>query len=265
MKKILYIVDFNRPAKVALRYAIRVSQLFDADLDLMHVVDASDKSSTKKNAEAVLKTVVQQIGDSSPGKGLKVSTHVQIAKDQVKTITQSIEKVKCDLVVVNIGTKESADGGLSGEDLTEIAFDSGTQILAIPEKANYSKLNTALFTTDLDKFNFDLLKNPLSWIDKVNAELLLLHIYKKDKMPDDEQLENGKVLQEKLSEVKNTFYLKGNDDIIAGINKFLDEKPCQLMILIARETSLIRSIFSKSITKSLSFEANIPMFIIPEK
>jgi hypothetical protein len=57
-------------------------------------------------------------------------------------------------------------------------------------------------------------------------------------------------------------FVSQNTNITEGLEVFLKEHPADILVMHPQKHSLLESLFSKSVTKKMSFQTRVPMLVV---
>lgn len=262
--KILLPTDFSKLSKIAIRYAIALTQDKDLEIVLIHVVNTLNPNmarlGSRKMSEAIkssselgMKRLHEAVKKEIDPK-LKISSYVVHKSSIVRAIEDFAIEHNIDMIC--IGTKGAT--GLKkvvlGSNAAGIISHSSIPVLTIPEYATYNGIKNMVYSSDLNNLEseFSIL---LPYAKRLDSWVHILHINQGSDNIDKE-------LQEKENNLKATHaYPKisakdvHNNSIINGINDYVSETNADLVAMFTHKTTL----FDKSITKQAAFQAKTPL------
>lgn len=263
MNRILVVTDFTRPSRVGVRYAARLAHLCQAKLHILHVFQATESDQSREEINEALDSLANEIQLTMPE--LEIDHTSRNSKEVIKSIASCSREFSASLIVLNTGDTGSDNWKIQSAEVSELARESERPVLSIPPDCIYRKINNVLYASDFKKLDykkkFDL---PVEIFKATGAHIEVLHLFKKDKLPDDEQLDHGAEIELIFKELSHQFIVRQSDDIVQGINEQIVKTPPQMLMVVARERSLIRSFFQKSISQDLALKTRIPLLVIPE-
>lgn len=65
--------------------------------------------------------------------------------------------------------------------------------------------------------------------------------------------------------LKHSFHTIEDTIVIEGINKFIEEKPCEILVMMAHKHSFFGRMLGKVYTKKMSYETRIPLLVLQNK
>jgi nucleotide-binding universal stress UspA family protein len=153
-------------------------------------------------------------------------------------------------------------GGITASVLNESNFP----LLIIPSEAKYSPIKNILLTCDFlpvsaqNKFQF--IKD-LAFI--FSAQVQVVHIKKPEAelVEVSERVESGRQIERALRGVKHSYSTLEEDDVIKGIEKSIESRKADLLVMVHRKKSFWKNLVSGSFTRKMSFHTHIPLLALP--
>lgn len=173
------------------------------------------------------------------------------------------KKEALDLIVMGTQGATGAREVLFGTHAVQVLHKASCPVLVVPEDAEVSSLEHLLFPTD---FKPDYEKLPLTVLNyllrKPRVVLHVLHAYAEaDSTPEREagkaQLKN--LLASYTWEMTET----GAGDVVGAINRFAQETPIQLLILVRNEHTFLENLLVTPVIDQIGFYTKIPFMVIP--
>lgn len=274
MKNILFPTDFSENANHALQYALRISTDFNA---ILHLVNAYQlpynqaAPSTYKLLDALkessnneLLKCVHNIKSNSDYKALKVK-HYAIQGNLINVVTELEKDINIDLIVLGTKGASGPKEVLIGSNAEQIVYHANTSVFVIPDNAPEFSFSKAVFATDLKQIKeANVFSVYLKMCKKYQTENQIVHFVSNENNINDTSKET-KFLNTLFSTIHHTFYTEKTDDILKGINQFVEKHKHSLLVVFSRKHSFIETIFHKSITDKLTCRSKLPIFVIKEK
>lgn len=278
MKNILLPTDFSDNSLNAIRYAI---QLFENDDCTFHLFNAYTPvvydltyvllSPAQFGLSDPIRAASQESLDKLIAKLLKeFGTHPKHKFETIarfETLISGIKEliVERDIDLVVMGTKGAtgAQKILFGSNTVQVFKEIKFPVLAVPSNFEYVAPQEILFPTDLEvDFNTDQLK-VLKTIAKLHtSKINALHVrsgYGLSKVQD----WNKTQLPTFFKRMAYEFHDIEDMEIPAAINKFQEEHPIDLLVMINNKHSIFENLFFKDTINQIGFYLNVPFLVIP--
>jgi len=265
MNTIIVPTDFSRNAQVALDFAINIANHFDAKIHLIHSYEVHSRAGMMISLRDYIRTDAEESLGSEVS---RVKTHLlrhtaleakAIEGNPVDLICTYAEQFKADLIVM--GTKGAS--GLKkifmGSITAGLIDQAKNPVMAIPEEATYrpfQKITLALDITDSNTIESMRLLMDLSKAYK--SILNILHVEKK----------NAEATQPPEAgfycpPIPHAYYTIENNNVLEGIDEFLNQHQTDLLVMIHNERKLLDRIFNKSKSKEKAMNTTLPLLVIP--
>ncbi len=273
MNKILCPVDFSSTSLNAIEFAVAIGKKFHSRLTLLHVFTESDfnkalgaeaKGKTFKEllgiANKKMKALVDAINAESENQGLeKCDYFLELGelKDKVEE-TAIVENY--DLIVMGTTGISRTNGIFFGSNTEDIIEDVKKPILCIPETAKFSKFSKIVYGSDFLEEDKLAIQEVISFATMFDARIKVLHVNIGNS--DDEYQVFSEELKSFITYDKIAFLNKTYDNIGDGLKQYMHEEDADLLVVFKRERGFVKSIFSKSLTKILSFSTDKPLLVL---
>lgn len=274
MENIVVPVDFSDASYNAANYAATLSNIFDANLILVHAYmnpSAIDKTPTRllNQPEKELREVKED----------QLNEYVEILRKKYTTRIEGVVKeAPTTRAILNLSTNKNADlvvMGMKGKGKSNSVFGSNAilvmrrsliPVLVIPEKVEFKNIEVITLASDFDieteLSNYSLLKEIAL---KNKAFIQILNVRKKDAELSTDEM-SGKINTAlAFKNLQHEFYMIKDDEVDEGIEDFLEDHPSDLLVMVARKRNLFERIFKDSHTRRMSYETEIPLLVLQDK
>lgn len=274
MENILVPIDFSNASQNAAKYAVSLAGIFNSKVIFINVVpsvfivdDESAASRIVVQAELVegnKELVVKEIETLSKKNSVKIEGFVGEGNSS-DIILKMADENQADMIVMGMKGRGKSNS-VFGSTTTAIIRKSSFPVLVIPENSLYQSIDTITFATDFDaeteRVRYSLL---MEIAKKYNSFIQILNVQKNEmKMSDDEFI--GKMRTHfAFTNSKHSFNTIEDKSVIEGISKFIEEKPSDLLAMMAQKHSLFERMLGKVHTKEMSYETKIPLLVLQNK
>lgn len=276
MKTILVPTDFSKIAENAINYAAEISKVTHAKIILFHayhvpviateamyVMPAPDE--LEKNSIDGLKKIERRLLRQY-GKTLKVECVCKygFAADEINNYASAN---KTDLIVMGMQGAGYLAEKLIGSMTTGLMQKSKCPVLAIDKTVRFRGIKKIVLACDYNETENSKILEPL----KEFARLFKSHIYvlnvvnepEFEPVPAAEKVVSGFMkLEYILSDVTHTFHYLEDEEIVAGINRFVKEGKMDMVVMIPRKHSALENIFKEPDTKKMAFHSHVPLLTL---
>lgn len=274
MKTILVPTDFSAVAQNAIDYAVEMAKVSKAKLILFHVyhvpvvpseipvalpMDEVEKESMKK-----LKKIAKKI-QSGQGKKVAVECKCQLGF-AVEEINSFAEANKTELIIMGTEGTGYLKEKLMGNITTSLIKKAKCPVLAIDRNVKFRNVKKIALAFDYSSMDYASVLAPLMKIVKLFSS----HVYVLNVLPEpkailaiDKAVEGIK-LDHLLDKAEHSFHYSENDDVVDGVNDFVKAKKIDMVVMIPKSTSVMKSFFHSSNTKRLAFHTDVPLLALHE-
>lgn len=275
MKTILVPTDFSDVSANALNYAANLAQFTKSKLLLFNVyhvpmivsevpfVLTMDDIQLEEASDEQMGLIVEEL-QKKYGKNLDVEylSSQGFASDE---ITDLAKEKNCDLIVM--GTK-GMEGSTNfwGGNTVDVIKHTHCDVLVIPEKAEFKKIDKIVFAFDY-KFIKDssLFRNFLELASLFDSEILIFNMQDSRVHPAADKELEGIKLEHVFENVKHKYVFSEHENIVDAINTFADVNNAEMICMIRKSHNLFQQILSKSNTKRMALHTHLPLLILHEQ
>lgn len=118
------------------------------------------------------------------------------------------------------------------------------------------------FATLLNESDKDGIDRIIKIASNIDAEVKLLHVLRKE---NPEIVQIIKRWKEYFNNDKVKIYTVLNPNLDESVFYFIDEHLIDIMCIVKRQLNFFERIFTSSLSKQLSYHANVPVLILPQK
>lgn len=273
MKKILAPTDFSPSAQNALVYAAKLAKKTNSKLTLLHAyhsmpvtidVPVIDKSLDDIYAEAmtslgyIRENLINEFGEIE----IDCDARLGFATDVINDYALDHYY---DLIVMGMQGASFLNEMVIGSITTSLMQDAPCPILAVGKDMEYTDIEKVVWAGDSVKTpGLRMLadfKNFLDTVGQVHIDVIhIVHQQQDDKTrfaelvaPSIQNFLNGKDYAIKTIE---------SEDIVQGINDFVEKEKADLVVMVPRKHNIWRNLFFEPNTKRMAFHSLVPVLII---
>lgn len=274
MKNVLVPVDFSEASLNAANYAVSFAHAFDANLHLLNVmpppviIDDSILASvliTQAELSEINHRLMKETVESLSNKAsieIKGMITEGIPSD---IIAEQANEIKSDLIIMGMKGKGKSNS-VFGSTATAVIRKSGFPVMVIPEKGDYQPIRNITFASDFDpeveSGSYDLL---IKLAQKLNIPVFILNVQKKDCQLGAERAIGKMKTSLAFSDLHPQFHTFYDRNVEAGIHKFIEKNPTDVLAMVAHPHNLFERMFGTVHTKEMSYQTKIPLLILPDK
>jgi nucleotide-binding universal stress UspA family protein len=273
MKTILVPTDYSKTAKNAAEYAIGIAKLTKAKIILLHVFDIpvtvtdipvviptfDDFEKIKK--EQLKKYETELI--AKHGKGVSISSILKLGyvNDEIKTV---VKEKKVDLIIMGITGAGKLPELLIGSNASRVIQTSKCSTITVHKNVKFQPIKKIAFACDYEGIEEEskALDKLIKFVQLFKAKLLLVNIVDSSEKPSYKKELSGKLLEHLFEKVNHTIFFRKNEDVIDGINKFVDKQNIDMIVMLPKKHTLFSRLFHESNTKKMAFHTHIPLLTI---
>lgn len=280
MKNILLPTDFSENSWNAIKYAINFFEKETCNFYLLHVnrfdniiIDDTPNLAEeetiqdlytklgKRKLRDVLKRIIEHFPTNREQKFYSISDYGFF----IETIRNYVEEKNIDCIVMGTkgasGLKKIIVGSNTGDVITKVKCTT----LAVPELAQYTRLEEIAFPTDFS-LTYDIrILEPLSKIlKKEQAALRVLHICKKETKLNHDQHRNRELLEDYFGQFNHSFHFLTNKKVEDAIQCFIQSRNIKMICMVAKNLNYFQQILFHSRVERISYNIETPFLVLHE-
>ncbi len=271
---ILCPTDFSECSLNAIEYASRLGEKFNADLILFHVLNREDYEKLSPNdpngryqkefVRDKLRSLQQTVKDESLLEGL-ASCLIEIREGKIVHETLAFAKeINADLIVVGTEGVNDLRSNYIGSRASRMVEQCETDIMVIPRKVYFKRPRKLIYASDYieeDKLAVQKVAELARFYD---SEIDIVHVSPTQKALDKSLhmtvVEEIKpfVRYDKVNYVLKSF----RDDLALGLENYLQVAKGDILVTLSKKKTFFDQIFSKNLSKKMSYFLNKPLWVI---
>lgn len=274
MKKIVYTTDFSENSVAALKYAVALGEIFNADVIALHVANSSEldatKHSSEKEAREALKVRLKEFCSEHLEEDLSdlnLTEAVTVSSSVTKGILNFTRDMKVRLLIMGAcGTGSFKDFflGSSTKDMLEL---SPFPLLAVPPNYVFSELKNVVYTTDFEQEDMLNIKELLEILKPVQPNLIILHVSDQDETMTKNLLEwFKKNLQEKVDYNQIEYKVIFSDHVHKSLKENIESLDADMVVMLERKPSSQKSsLLHRDLVKRMQSCIEVPLLSFNQK
>jgi nucleotide-binding universal stress UspA family protein len=274
MKNILVPIDFSTASHNASKYAVSLASIFNAKLILLKVIPPAFII----DDEAASSIIMSQAELMEDNKNLVLKEIEILSKKHVIAIegfvgegspTDIIQEMAnekhADIIVMGMKGKGKSNS-VFGSTTTAVIRKSSLPVFVIPENALYQSIDNITFASDFDAdtdISYYTLLQELA--EKYNSSIQILNVQKNDSVMGSERVAGKMETDLIFSKFSHSFHSVENNNVVEGINKFIEKNPTDVLAMMAHKHSVFERMFGTVHTKLMSHQTQIPLLVLQDK
>lgn len=272
MKTILVPTDYSETALNAAEYAIEIAKIMKAKVILLHVFDVpvavtdipvvintyDDFENMKKEQ---LKKYENKLA-AKHGNAVSISSLLRpgFINDEIKEV---VNEKKINLIVMGITGAGKLPELLIGSNVSRVIKNIDCPTITVHENIKFHPIKKIALASDYDEIEEShAFKSIIDFVKLFGAKLLLINIIDPTKHSSYKKELSGALLEHIFDDVNHTTSFRKNEDVIEGINKFVDHHHIDLLIMLPKKHTLFSRLFHESNTKKMAFHTHVPLLTI---
>ena len=275
MQKILVLTDFSDLSKVAIRYAVKVSNLLDCELTLLNLVSIIQPTRVslqlkvkvlEEEMVSFAKEDMQQlISEIKELKEAKYPVQFRVEKGQyLSDIASSVSNSLGTRLIV-MGTKGAS--GLKkyvmGTNATSVIATSDVPVLAVPADAKFTGIRNVVYASSTQSLE-DELGLVIYYVKGFDANLHVFHVA--DEQHDEQRVE-GMIRNsvKGLDPAKVVVKVVSDGRIEKEIDDYVAKSGAELLAMFTHRPTFYEKLFNRSITRQVAFQNHVPLLAFKQQ
>lgn len=271
MKSILVPIDFSKASGNAVEYAVSLAKVFDAEVIFINatppaiMVNDSVLASVMITHAEILEKNKQLMQEATEALSKKYPSKITglVQEGYPADVIDEMAKVKhTDLIVMGMKGKGQSNS-VFGSTTTTIISKSTFPVFVIPEKADYKPISNITFASDFDaEIEMDRYTLLLELGKKFNSQINILNVQKKNSSMKLDRAIGKMSVSVAFSKLNHQFYTINEKNVEEGINKFIEKKTTDILVMVAFRHNLFERMFGKVHTRAMSYQTKIPLLVL---
>lgn len=274
METILAATDFSQPATNAAQYAAQLcKQLKACYLVLYHAykllpISRENPESmmlSQEKMQECMEVFLSELRESLLP--LAPENTLILTKADSRPLETGLANLveTCEAKLVVIGSERDVlKKLLVGSSTKKLMKTTHSPILVVPPQAKFKAIRKIVMGCDLKNVADTVpIAKLIQLIKSFQAQLMVVNVGKNAKVPlDDREAYEQHTFYDLFEELDPSIqYIEGND-VSKGLLDYADQFDAQMIVVVAKQHSLLERITSSSVSKELAASAELPVLII---
>lgn len=268
---ILIPTDFSPVATNALNFAIDLAKKTGAGLHVLHVkhipvMDASFPAETYQlYIDEIEKAAMQGMDELEntvlKPAGIKYNMHTVMGfvNDEVQ---QFVKKNNIDLIVMGTTGATGLQEILIGSNAASVVAKSEVPVFIIPPSAKHADFKHILYSSDYNEPEFPAVSRLIYFADLYHSKITVLHVKTEYDFYMNAERNFFKRNKENISHHDITVVNMEKIDTTEAIDKLIDEKQVDMLVLAKHNRSWFDRLFHRSFSKRMTFHTRVPLLVL---
>ncbi|GGF48449.1 universal stress protein [Echinicola rosea] len=270
--KILCPTDFSECSLNALEYAAKLGEKYKAELIVFHVPNMEDykklfkqpKSDELDFVRQKMENLVAEVLLESKDKGLRSCVPVLKEGETVETIITYAKTNKIDLIVMGTEGINDIKTNFIGTKSSNVIGRAENDVLIVPRKVFFKPPRKFVYASDYLEEDKLAVQKVVEMAHFYDSEIDIVHVGTRvkaiDKALHQTMVEEIKpfIRYEKTSYVLKTF----RDEVGLGLENYLLTAKGDILVTLSKKKSWFDQLFTKNISKKMSYFINKPLWVI---
>lgn len=270
---ILCPTDFSECSLNAIEYAAKIGEKMAATLILYHVPDKEDYQKlfpgnmledNLQSARRKLDRLVETVLDESLDKGLSDCKGVLREGKTISSILNFAENEQADLIIMGTEGINEVKKNYIGTKSSKVVLKASCDVFIVPKKVFFKAPRKLVYATDYLEEDKLAIQKVIELAKCYDAEVDVVHVSNRIKSIDKAQhLLMVEELTPFIHYEKVNFVLKSyRDEPGLGLENYLITAKGDVLFTLSRKKSWFEQLFTKNLSKKMSYFINKPLFVI---
>lgn len=272
--KILCPVDFSECSLNAVEYAARLGEKYNAVLILFHVLNKedylklspldTDRRYQRDFVEEKLKNIQRAVMEESLMNGLGGCEMVVQEGNIVGCTLEFAKEVKADLILSGTEGMNDLRANIIGSKASQMVEQSDRDIIIVPRKVFFKRPRKFVFASDYMEEDKLAIQKVVEMAGFFDSEIDLVHISSGQKAIDKSlHLTMVDEIRPFVRYEKINYVLKSyRDELALGLENYLQVAKGDMLVTLSKKKTFFDQIFSKNLSKKMSYFLNKPLWVI---
>jgi nucleotide-binding universal stress UspA family protein len=272
MKTILVPVDFSSSSENAAEYAAEFAKYSKAKLILLHVysvpVPVADVPVTTIPLEEVeeesikhLSAFNKKLEHKYPGIETEMITSAGFVVEEILLMA---EERSPELIIMGLGS-DAKSKGIFGSNTTTIIKRAKCPVLTIPSEIRFKKPEKIALACDYSAIVPDAVVSKFKeYVKMFGAKVLVFDVLRRAELVTYQKAAAEVNLENSLVDVGHSLYYPSGDNLPEEANSFIERQNVDVLVMIPHNYTFFQSLFHRSATKQMAFQATVPLLTIHE-
>jgi len=275
MKTILTATDFSAAGHNACRYAAELAKTFDARLILLNAFERKAVPVADTGLLTLPEDTHRLVEEQLNSEAMSINPYRVLRMEKISredspsnAILDVTREKKADLIIIGMKSEGKGIRKMLGSTVTDLLRKTSIPIIVIPESAEYKRIDTIAMANesdiepDADAHVLDTLREIA---ENFQSKLFLIRIAKTKFKEIFEAFNPPFRLTKILWTLDPEYECIRDKEIPHALNEFIKKFHINLLAMLPHNHSLLERWFTGSTTRSMIFETEIPLLIMPEK
>ncbi len=182
-------------------------------------------------------------------------TEIGFAEDAIQL---AVKNFNVSIIVMGSSGEGKRDG-LFGSTTLGIVRDSPCPVVVVPALATYKRLKHVAFAFDFKPINkANQLLTLIKLLVEQSSSLEIVSIDKQGEISEEQK----HWIEPFLQSIDYNYYFIEDNEVVKRISTFLNKNPVDLLVVLKRNYTILKPLFSQSVINRIELKPNLPIMVI---
>lgn len=279
VNRILFPTDFSTTAQNAMRYAVWIADIYEAEIDVVHAVypehvqmdlpaySAQATAEKVDSAKEVMKVFIENaLVQVQTGVNIQhvpeIHSEVHVG-GVVSVVMQMARRRDADLIVMGTTGEHGTLQRLFGSVTTAVIGKAPMDVLVIPPDANPGKIEAVGYATDLTEDDPLHIWECIKLLTPFKPRLEVVHVSSSKEENTELQMEELRLFfAEHEPSVAVAFHEIEGDNVDEGLSAFSKSRNLDLLVMHTRKRNIFERLMRASHTQAMAHQLEVPLLVM---
>jgi nucleotide-binding universal stress UspA family protein len=278
MKQILVPIDFSEASLNALEYAVKIGASQKSVITLLHVFTEYEYNrilyqgddinqrfdAAKAKVQEKLTALASEAMASKKAAGVAGIEAVVKSGDLIGSIADFVKEEKQNLVIMGTTGVNDVLEQYVGSNTERVIEEVQCPVICVPQGAAIKSVNKVVYASDYSEEDKIAINFLIAFAQPFNAEVHVVHVTDEDNLIEKAEYEDFKEEMNAFIDYPSVQYHLEvlEEDTEVAINSFMIREEGSLLMLLRKHQSFFTRLFTKSITKRMSYFTDYPLLVM---
>ncbi len=219
-----------------------------------------------ERAKKAMSELYDQVLPKLQGTSSTLDQRVEMGGGLVDIVGRVASELDAGMIILGTKGASGVKEVLLGSVAKSILHNVRVPVIVVPEEARFTGLNHVVFAADYKEMVDDTILHPMLHVGtKYDSTITLLHTEPEGVILGEDEVEQEYELHKQLKDIRHDFEFVETSDPLAGIEKYVNERQPDLVVMVSRHDRIWERIFHSSVAGRFAMHTTTPLLIAHDR